>query len=145
MKSLFVISFLFVAFAAMNNTLMAQSAQGNIFVVTNFERAFPDDGSARELDSLAALVTDKTFGSDNEYVVSCKIIRHWWGHDNRDFIQITEVKSWEDVTKANQRSNELFMAAWPTKEEREAFNNAYGKYFTGKHSDEIYSEVVAPK
>ena len=144
MKSLYAILFLFIVFVSMNSNVIAQSAQGNVFVMTNFERAFPQDGSARELDSLSSLYTNKVFGPDNEYVISCKVVRHWWGHDNRDFIQMIDVKSWDDVTKANQRSSELFMAAWPTQEERNAFNNAYGKYFTGKHSDEIYSEVVAP-
>jgi len=129
----------------MNTSLIAQSAQGNVFVVTNFERAFTNDGSNRELDSLTILYKDKCFGADNEYVVSCNVVRHWWGHDNRDFIQIVEVKTWDDVTKANQRANELFEKAWPTEAAQDAFNDAYNKYFTGKHSDEIYSEVVAPK
>ena len=142
MKSLFAILFLFIFILSMNGPLMAQNAQGNVFVVTNFERAFPDNGSARELDSLTTLYTNKCFGVDNEYVVSCKVIRHWWGHDNRDFIQIVEVKNWGDVTKANERANELFMKAWPTKEDREKFNDANNKYFTGRHSDEIYNEVV---
>ena len=128
----------------MNNTTFAQAAQGNVFVVTNFERAFTDDGSARELDSLAILLLDKTFGKDNEYVVSSKIMRHWWGNDNRDFVQVIEVKSWDDVVKANERSDKLFEKAWSTKAEQDAFNKAFGKYFTGKHSDEIYSQVVAP-
>jgi len=128
-----------------SNSATAQEAQGNIFVVTNFERAFPDEGSARELDSLSTLYVDKVFGSDNEYVVSHKTLRHWWGHNNRDFIGIIEVKSWDDVTKANQKANELFEKAWSTKEARDAFNKAYNKYFTGKHSDEIYREVVFNK
>jgi hypothetical protein len=144
MKSLSVILFLFIMVISMNSSVMAQASQGNVFVVTNFERAFPDDGTARELDSLATLYMDKVFGADNEYVVSCKAVRHWWGHNNRDFIQVVEVKSWEDVIKANQRATELFEKAWPTEEARDVFNDAYNKYFTGKHSDEIYSEVVAP-
>lgn len=145
MKSLFAVLFLFVVFLSVNSSLMAQSAQGNVFVVTNFERAFTDDGSNRELDSLSALYMNKCFGADNEYVVSYKVLRHWWGHDNTEFIQIIEVKTWEDVTNANQKSGELFEKAWPTEAAQDAFNDAYGKYFTGKHSDEIYSEVVAPK
>ncbi len=144
MKLLIIISFLALFLFAVPGTSLAQSAQGNVFVVTNFERAFPDEGSARELDSLAALYMHKVFGPDNQYVVSAKTIRHWWGHNNRDFLQIVEVKSWEDITKANQRSGELFEKAWSTKEARDAFNKAFGKYFTGQHSDEIYSEVVAP-
>lgn len=145
MRLLFSVLFLFVFFVSMNSSLFAQSAQGNVFVVTNFERAFPDNGSARELDSLSTLYIDKCFGADNEYVVSCKVLRHWWGHDNRDFIQIVEVKSWDDVTKANERANELFMKAWSTKEARKEFNDANNKYFTGKHSDEIYREVIFGK
>ena len=144
MKLFFAVLFLFVFIVSMNGSLMAQSAQGNVFVMTNFERAFPDNGSARELDSLATLYMDKVYG-DNEYVVSYKTVRHWWGHDNRDFIQIVEVKSWDDVTKANEQANNLFMKAWPTKADQEKFNKAYGKYFTGKHSDEIYREVVFGK
>lgn len=144
MRTTLAILFVFIVFVSMNNSTFAQEAQGNVFVVTNLERAFPDDGSAREMDSLAVLLLNKTFGKDNEYVVSSKIMRHWWGHDNRDFIQVIEVKSWDDVIKANQRSGELFEKAWPTKAEQDAFNDAFGKYFTGQHSDEIYSEVVAP-
>jgi len=37
-------------------------------------------------------------------------------------------------------SNELFEKAWPTEEARKEYNDANNKYFTGKHSDEIYQE-----
>lgn len=144
MKTLVTVLFLAALFLTLNSSIYAQAAEGNVYVMTNFERAFPDDGSASELDSLQALYQSKVFGADNQYVVSAKTVRHWWGHNNRDFIQMVEVKSWDDVTKANERANELFMQAWPTKESRDAFNKAYNKYFTGKHSDEIYREVVAP-
>ena len=145
MKTLFAFLFVFIAFISMNSSALAQAAQGNVVVMTNFERAFPDGGSASELDSLATLYMDKLYGSDNQYVVSSKAVRHWWGHNNRDFIQIMEVKTWDDVIKAKQRANELFEKAWPTKEARDNFNKAYSKYFTGKHSDEIYREVVFGK
>jgi hypothetical protein len=145
MKTLFAFLFVFIAFISMNSSALAQAAQGNVVVMTNFERAFPDEGSANELDSLATLYIDKCYGSDNQYVVSSRAVRHWWGHNNRDFIQIMEVKTWEDVIKAEQRANELFEKAWSTKEARENFNKAYSKYFTGKHSDEIYREVVFGK
>ena len=144
LNSLFILFLVLLCFIA-GNSLFAQEAQGNVFVMTNFERAFPENGSARELDSLATLYMDKAFGKDNQYVVSCKAVRHWWGHDNRDFVAIIEVKSWDDVDKAYERSNELFEKAWPTKEARDEFNKAYNKYFTGKHSDEIYREVVFNK
>jgi hypothetical protein len=145
MKNLFSILFLFIVFISMNSSLKAQEAQGNVFIVTNYERAFPEDGSAGELDSLTTLLANTIYGSDNEYVVSQKVLQHWWGHNNRDFIQVVEVKSWDDVIKANQRATELFKQKWSTEEERENFNKANGKYFTGKHSDEIYRQVVFGK
>lgn len=144
MKALFAVLFLVIVFASFDTSIMAQDNQGNIFVVTNFERAFSKDGSNRELDSLSALYSEKCF-AQNEYLVSYKVIRHFWGRNNTDFIQMMEVKSWADIEKANEKINELFMKAWPTQQDRKKFNDAYNKYFTGKHSDEIYSEVVAPK
>jgi hypothetical protein len=51
---------------------------------------------------------------------------------------MSEVKRWEDVIAAGQRNTELFEEAWTTEAERKAFNDAYSKYFTGAHSDEIY-------
>jgi len=144
MKSLFAVLVLVTVFASFGTSLMAQTSQGNIFVVTNYERAFPKDGSARELDSLSALYAENCLAK-NEFVVSYKIMRHFWGHNNTDFIQMVEVKSWEDIEKANDKINELFNKAWPTEQDRKKFNDANNKYFTGKHSDEIYNEVVAPK
>jgi hypothetical protein len=144
MKTLFAVLFLVTVFTSFSNSLMAQDNQGNIFVVTTFERAFPKDGSGRELDSLSALFAENCFAK-NEFIVSYKVIRHFWGHNNTDFIQMIEVKSWGDIEKANDKINELFMKAWTTSADRKKFNDAYNKYFTGKHSDEIYSEEVAPK
>ena len=144
MKALFAVLVLVTVFASFDTSLMAQDNQGNIFVVTNFERAFPKDGSNRELDSLAVLYAENCFAK-NEFIVSYKVIRHFWGRNNTDFIQMMEVKSWADIEKANDKINELFMKAWTTSADRKKFNDAYNKYFTGKHSDEIYSEVVAPK
>jgi len=144
MKQLLSSLFLLALFISMNSPVLAQAAQENVFVMTNFERAFPENGSARELDSLTQVMNEASY-KNNEYVVSYKVLRHWWGHDNRDFIQIIEVKNWDDVDKASEKSNELFMKSMPNKADREKFNKAYNKYFTGKHSDEIYRQVVFGK
>ncbi len=141
MKTFFSVLFLLALFISLNTSVYAQAAQGNVFVMSNFERAFPENGSARELDSLTQIMMDNSY-KNNPYVVSYKVVRHWWGHDNRDFMQIIEVKSWNDVDKASEEANNQFMKAMPNKADRDAFNKAYDKYFTGKHSDEIYREVA---
>jgi len=141
MKYLLSTLFLTAVFISTSISIQAQEVRGNVFVVTNFERAFPENVSDNELDSLAQIFMDNNY-KNNEYVVSYKAIRHFWGHDNKDFIQIVEVKSWEDVIKASEKATELFEKAMPDKADRDKFNKAFNKYFSGKHSDEIYREVV---
>jgi hypothetical protein len=140
MKSLIRFCFLLVLFFAVNPNAFAQSEQGNAVIMTNYERAFPENASMAEFDSLTQEYNVKVWDK-NPFVVSHKTVRHWWGHDSRDVIDITEVKTWEDIPKAMAKNVELFRAAWSTKEARASFNKAYNKYFTGKHSDEIYQSV----
>ncbi len=142
MKVLLTALFLFALFISFNSPAFAQEAQNNVVIMTNFERAFPDNGSASELDSLAQIVMDNSY-KNNPYVLSYGVVRHFWGHDSRDFIQMITVKSFEDINKAEDEGNKEFMKAMPDKADRQAFSKAYSKYFTGKHSDEIYSQVAS--
>ncbi|MFO7526409.1 MAG: hypothetical protein R6W68_13240 [Ignavibacteriaceae bacterium] len=140
MKSMITFFVFILVFMTLNKEVLAQQEAGNAVIIQNLERAFPETGTMAEFDSLTHLYNTNVWGK-NPYIISHKTIRHWWGNDNRDVIEITEVKTWEDIPKAMEKNNELFMAAWSTKESRDAFNKAYDKYFTGKHSDEIYQEV----
>ncbi len=142
MKSFLSFCLVLVFSLLLNNTVKAQPSSQNVVIMTNFERTFPDDGSRRELDSLAQINIDNMF-KNNEYVVSYKIVSHYWGHDSRDFIEILELKNFSDIPKAYAKANDLMMKAMPDKSERDNFYKAYNKYFTGKHSDEIYSEVTS--
>jgi hypothetical protein len=116
---------------------IAQPFDGNVIVINNAELSLSGEGTNAEFDSLNSLY-NKNVLAKNELIISYKTYAHWWGHNNRDFITMLEVKSWEDVIAANQRNTELFDEAWATEAERKAFNDAYNKYFTGAHSDEIY-------
>ena len=116
---------------------IAQPAGGNVIVINNAELSLSGEGTNAEFDSLNSLY-NKNVLAKNELIITYKTYVHWWGHNNRDFITMLEVKSWEDVIAANQRNTELFEEAWATEAERKAFNDAYNKYLTGAHSDEIY-------
>jgi len=142
MKVLITALFLFALFISFSASAYAQEAQNHVVVMTNFERAFPDKGTAAELDSLAQIMMENSY-KNNPYVLSYKVVRHFWGHDSRDFIQMITVKSFEDINKAEDEGNKAFMKAMPEKADRQAFNKAFTKYFTGKQSDEIYSEVAS--
>jgi hypothetical protein len=134
--TLIVFFFLFTIIA------IAQPAGGNVVVINNAELSLSSEGSIAEFDSLTQLYNTKVLDK-NELIISYKVVRHWWGNNNRDFLTIYEVKSWEDVIAANERNNELFEETWSTPEARKEYNEAYNIYFTGEHSDEIYQEVVA--
>lgn len=140
MKYLMMLFFIANLLIANGKEIFAQSEAGNAVLIQNLEAAFPENGSMAEFDSLTHQFQTKVWDK-NSYVISHKTVRHWWGHNNRDIIEITEVKTWEDIPKAMQKNNELFLEAWTTKEARDSFNKAYSKYFSGKHSDEIYREV----
>ncbi|MBK7105123.1 MAG: hypothetical protein IPH62_07560 [Ignavibacteriae bacterium] len=142
MKHILTIT-LFLLISISSKSTFAQQT-GNAVIIQNLEADFPEDGTAAEFDSLTHLFQTKVWDK-NPYVISHKTIRHWWGDNNRDILEITEIKTWEDIPKAMQKLEELFKESWTTKEDREKFNKAYNKYFTGKHSDEIYREVKFSK
>ncbi len=116
---------------------IAQPSGGNVIVINNAETALGQGDSFAEFDSLNSLY-NKNVLAKNELIITYRTYSHWFGHNNREFITMTEVKSWEDVIAANERNTELFEEAWATEAERKAFNDAYSKFFTGAHSDEIY-------
>ena len=130
--SMVLLVFLFTGVMA-----IAQPSGGNVIVINNAEASLITDGDFAEFDSLNSLYNKNVFAK-NELIITYRTYRHMFGHNNRDFITMTEVKSWEDVIAASQRNAELFEEAWATEAERKAFNDAYNKYFTGQHSDEIY-------
>jgi len=51
------------------------------------------------------------------------------------------VESLADLDSALNKNRDLFKAAWADEAKRKEFNEKFGKYFTGKHSDYIYKSV----
>ncbi|MFN7014345.1 MAG: hypothetical protein ACK4ON_08770, partial [Bacteroidia bacterium] len=75
MKTLIVISFLFILVFAQGNKLYAQTPQGNVVIITNHERAFPENTSMAEFDSLTHQYQVKVWDK-NPYVISHRTVRH---------------------------------------------------------------------
>jgi len=117
----------------------AQDEDPHVYTVTTTEFNFPDGGSNAEWDSLNTLYMENVINK-NEYIISQMALRHMWGNNSQDLVFISEYKSFADIEKAQDRNTELFREAWPTSEERRAYNRAVNKYFGNRHSDEIYQE-----
>ena len=128
---------LLVVFLFAGAIAIAQPAGSTVIVLNNSELSLNNESSLAEFDSLNSLY-NKNVLAKNELLLYYKTFSHWYGHNNRDFITIYEVKTWADIVKVSQRNAELFDEAWTNPADRDAFNTAYNKYFTGAHSDEIY-------
>ena len=118
-----------------------QIQESKVMVMNFYKFKFPDEVSVPEFDSLTHLYQENVL-EKNELLLSYKILRHWWGNRDKEFIIMFEVKSWNDVIKSSQRNQELFEEHWNTQEDREKFNEAYNKYFDAKFPDETYREII---
>jgi hypothetical protein len=76
----------------------------------------------------------------NPYITASKIVRHWYGHDSREVLVLTEYKSWDDVVKADAKQDAIEDSL--PKSLDEAGKQWFSVLFPEHHSDEIY-QVVA--
>ena len=58
------------------------------------------------VDSLLK-VYKETFYDKNPYYHNTMIARHWYGNDSREVIIITELNSWDDISKADAKRDEI--------------------------------------
>jgi hypothetical protein len=79
--------------------------------------------------------------SKNEYIAGSLVLMHYFTADNTELKIVNAYSSWENIEKAEERSNELAKAAWPDKDQRTAFFKTQSAYYTNFHSDEIYSNL----
>ena len=81
----------------------------------------------------------------NEFIVSAIVLMHYFTADNSELKIVTGYSSWENIEKANERSDELTKEAWPDEKDREAFFKKQSAYYTNQHSDEILSTMDGAK
>jgi hypothetical protein len=78
----------------------------------------------------------------NQYYTSTKIAGHWYGHDSREVLIITECKSWDDVTRAEARQDEIITQLMKDKNMQPAGIMWESLIFPEHHSDEIYRVIA---
>jgi hypothetical protein len=102
--------------------------------------AFPENGTDQEfqalLDEYNEAVTYK-----NEYYKAYFPLKHYYGSDRSEFIEVYCAETLAGLEKGIAKQNELFRAHWPDQKAQDTYNDKFGKYLTGIHSDRIYSSV----
>jgi hypothetical protein len=93
------------------------------------------------IDSVLQIMK-KNILEPNPYYISSKIVSHWYGHDSREVLILTELKSWDDITRAEIRQDEIIMQLKKDKNMQAAGNMWESLIFPEHHSDEIYRVVA---
>lgn len=83
--------------------------------------------------------------SKNELIIGSEILNHYFTENSSEVLLVSVFKTWEDIEKANDVSNELIKKAWPDEKIRKAFFDKYNTYYSQMHSDEIYSSITGSK
>lgn len=81
----------------------------------------------------------------NEYIVSATVLNHYFTADNTEIKFVTGYSSWENISKAQERGDELAQEAWPDEKARDDFFTKQSAYYSNMHSDEIYSTLEGAK
>jgi len=133
-KKLFCLTLLFISLS------FGVHAQNNPkpFVMHTMYLNGSMENQGTNLDSLLKVYKQNIL-DPNSYLASSKIIRHWWGHDSREVIIITELKNLSDLEQAFQKQNELLRQYTNSNKN---FARVWGQIFSPEHhSDEIYRVI----
>lgn len=102
--------------------------------------AFPDNGSDEEFQALLNEYNDEVTYK-NEFYKAYYPQKHYYGSDRSEFIEIFCAETLASLEKGIAKQGELFRAHWVDDASQKKYNDTYGKYLTGIHSDRIYSSV----
>ena len=123
-----------------NAKIGASSTEPRLLYMQKRHFAFPEEGSVEEFQALNKEYTEAVIHK-NSHVIGYYPMRHAWGADKRDFIEVFVVNSMADLEASNDARGDLVKSHWTDEAARKAFFKKSGKYFTGFHADYIYETI----
>jgi hypothetical protein len=118
-------------------TTYAQADQKPVYItVTTMYRNL--DADAKDWRKTEQEYYDKVT-SKNDLIIGSEILTHYFTANSSEILSVSVYKTWEDIEKANDVSDELIKKAWPDEKARKAFFDKQRTYYMPKHSDEIYT------
>jgi GrpB-like predicted nucleotidyltransferase (UPF0157 family) len=81
--------------------------------------------------------------SKNELIIGSEILTHFYTANSSEVLHVSVYKTWEDIEKAGDITDELVKKGWPDEAARKAFFDKQRSYYSTKHSDEIYTSQPA--
>lgn len=112
-----------------------------IYYARTMRSAWPEDGKVEEIKALRKEFIENVINK-NDDILAYYPMRHLYGADSRDIVEVFVLKSMVELEAMNDTSNsELIDAHWPDEEKRKEFFKSAGKYRERWHSDLIYTNV----
>lgn len=102
--------------------------------------SFPEDGTNEEFMSLLNEYNEAVT-EQNEFYKGYYPQVHFYGADRTEFVEVLLTETLADLEKGLSKNGELFRAHWTDEATQDEFNDKFNNYFTGVHSDRIYSSV----
>lgn len=123
--------------------MFAQEDQKPVFItVTTLHRNLDTD--RKDWKQTEQEYFDKVT-SKNDLIIGSEILNHYFTENSSEVLLVSVFKTWEDIEKANEVSDELIKKGWPDEKIRKEFFDKYNTYYSKMHSDEIYSSIAGTK
>ena len=117
-----------------------RSTEPQVIYIQKRHGQMPEDGTGSERAAVVKEYQEEVIHK-NELVLGYYPMRHGWGSDSRDVLEVMVFDSFGDLEKSNDREGELIEAHWPDEAARGAFFDKLDKYFSRWHADYIYSSI----
>lgn len=124
----------------LSTNVNAQEEPKPVYItVTTMHRNF-DNVDRTEWKKTEQEYYDKVI-SKNDLIIGSEILTHYYTANSSEVLHVSVYRTWGDIEKANEITNELIKKAWPDETARKAFFDKQKSYYTTLHSDEIYTSL----
>lgn len=111
-----------------------------LYYVRTSYYTFPEDGSKEEFQSLLNEYNE-VVTNNNEFYKGYYPQMHYYGSDRTEFLEVFCAETLAGLEKGIAKQGELFRDHWADEKAQDDYNDKYGRYLTGIHSDRIFSSV----
>lgn len=136
-----------IAFFLYSSATAQTQPEPNPVIITTFQFSDPPPGDTSfkniKVDSLIDYYIDKGV-RPNALIKNFRILRHWWGDDSYKVQAIYEIDKFENINKAEDKTDELINASFKNEADKNKFWRLWGKLFN-RHEDNIMSDWGKPK
>jgi len=112
-----------------------------VYYVRTTHVTWPEDGKTEDIRAMRKEYVENVIHKDPS-VQAYYPMRHLYGADSREMLEVFVVKSMADLEAMNSGGiSELVNAQWPDEEKRKAFFKEMNKYSSPWHGDLVYTSV----